>query len=154
MLALLLHTVIQIGLPASKFDVSSAAFVSNSRMAPFLTKPNSSLPSPYLILRLNSWLHAMSDGCVSLSAVSYGTLTYLKRQPLLHTKTTMDVRQRVMHRNLPQGHYILISNILLSVIACNATLSFSNKLTRLSILPVTSPKFYHAFFFIDMQIFS
>jgi hypothetical protein len=68
-LALLLSTVILIGLPVSKPVVCSAAFVSNLWVPPLHTKLNSSLPSPYLPLRLNSWLCATLDGCVSLSAV-------------------------------------------------------------------------------------
>jgi hypothetical protein len=134
--------------------VCSATFISNSRVPPLLTKPNFSLLLPYPLPRPNSWLHApMSDRCVSLSAVYCGTLTFLKRQLLLHTKTTMDVQQWVMHKNPPCKRNILTSSILLSVVGWNANSLSLDALTCLSILPITSPKFYHVFYFIDMLIF-
>jgi hypothetical protein len=122
-----------------KWADHSAVFAFNSRAVQLHTKLSSNQLWPSHQQRGNSWQLVTLDECPSLSAVFSGTSTFPKKPQLLHTKITMDVLQWVMHRNLPPGHAISISNTLHFVIGLNVISSALSELTHLSTSPTTSP---------------
>jgi hypothetical protein len=74
-------------------------------------------------------------------------LDILQEAATIAYEDNMDVLLWVMHRNLPPGHAISISNTLHFVIGLNVISSASNELTRLSTSPATSPNHSLGFYF-------
>jgi hypothetical protein len=85
------HTVTPTEPPASRHDNHSVVSASNLREAPSPIKPSFNPQLRYPLPKLNLWRLVMSDECLYLCAVYYGTLTFPKRPQPSPTRTTMAV---------------------------------------------------------------